>query len=458
MAKVNFDKKEEFILKTLQIGLFGLGTVGSSTVEILTSNRELLERQLGCTTQIGKICVRDTGKTRSVDTSNSILTSRPEDILLDPKIDIVVEVMGGIEKSKEIIEAAFKNGKHVVSANKDLIALYGKELSELAKQNNCHFFFEAAVAGGIPILRTLQTSLTGNHIKKISGIVNGSTNYILTRMEIESLSLESIIEDAKALGYLEADPSADLDGLDAARKCAILASLGFHNLVKSDQVYVSGIRNISLEDINQAKKLGYKIKLLAIAENKDAGIVARVHPVLIGENHPLAGVQYEFNAVYVDGDYLGQTMYYGRGAGGNPTGSAVVSDIVAAGKEISSQNKPELAYASMGDKALIDIEDLDFAYYIRLITDHDKLGQGGLIDLLDKKGLKIRSISKANRNLEISDIDENPENTEPGQNLVNVDQFVIVTERVREKAFNEAIKDLENISNSITVIRIEEDI
>ena len=160
----------------------------------------------------------------------------------------------------------------------------------------------------------------------------------------------------------------------------------------------------------------------------------------------------------MDGDYLGQTMYYGRGAGGNPTGSAVVSDIVAAGKEILSQNKPELAYASMGDKALIDIEDLDFAYYIRLITDHDKLGQGGLIDLLDKKGLKIRSISKANRNLEISDIDENPENTELDQNLVNVDQFVIVTERVREKTFDEAIKDLENISNSITVIRIEEDI
>ena len=399
MAKVNFDKKEEFILKTLQIGLFGLGTVGSSTVEILTSNRELLERQLGCTTQISKICVRDTGKTRSVDTSNSILTSRPEDILLDPKIDIVVEVMGGIEKSKEIIEAAFKNGKHVVSANKDLIALYGKELSELAKQNNCHFFFEAAVAGGIPILRTLQTSLTGNHIKKISGIVNGSTNYILTRMEIESLSLESIIEDAKALGYLEADPSADLDGLDAARKCAILASLGFHNLVKSDQVYVSGIRNISLEDINQAKKLGYKIKLLAIAENKDSGIVARVHPVLIAENHPLAGVQYEFNAVYVDGD---------------------------------------------------------FAYYIRLVTDHDKLGQGGLIDLLDKKGLKIRSINKTNRSLEIYDLDKKYEGTDLGQNLVNVDQFVIVTERVREKAFKEAINELENISNSITVIRIEE--
>ena len=413
-------------MKTLQIGLFGLGTVGSSTVEILTSNRELLERQLGCTTQISKICVRDTGKTRSVDTSNSILTSRPEDILLDPKIDIVVEVMGGIEKSKEIIEAAFKNGKQV--------------------------------AGGNPILRTLQTSLTGNHIKKISGIVNGSTNYILTRMEIESLSLESIIEDAKALGYLEADPSADLDGLDAARKCAILASLGFHNLVKSDQVYVSGIRNISLEDINQAKKLGYKIKLLAIAENKDSGIVARVHPVLIAENHPLAGVQYEFNAVYVDGDYLGQTMYYGRGAGGNPTGSAIVSDIVAIGKAILSQTRPELAYASMGDKALIDIEDLDFAYYIRLVTDHDKLGQGGLIDLLDKKGLKIRSINKTNRSLEIYDLDKKYEGTDLGQNLVNVDQFVIVTERVREKAFKEAINELENISNSITVIRIEEDI
>ena len=197
---------------------------------------------------------------------------------------------------------------------------------------------------------------------------------------------------------------------------------------------------------------------MAIAENKDSGIVARVHPVLIAENHPLAGVQYEFNAVYVDGDYLGQTMYYGRGAGGNPTGSAIVSDIVAIGKAILSQTRPELAYASMGDKALIDIEDLDFAYYIRLVTDHDKLGQGGLIDLLDKKGLKIRSINKTNRSLDIYDLDKKYEGTDPGQNLVNVDQFVIVTERVREKAFKEAIMELENISNSITVIRIEEDI
>lgn len=435
-------------MKTLQIGIFGLGTVGSSTVQILTCNRELVERQLGATTQISKICVRDTGKTRTVDTSNSILTSRPEDILLDPKIDIVVEVMGGIEKSKEIIEAAFKNGKHVVSANKDLIALYGKELSELAKQNNCHFFFEAAVAGGIPILRTLQSSLTGNHINKISGIVNGSTNYILTRMEIENLSLESIIEDAKALGYLEADPSADLDGLDAARKCAILASLGFHNLVKSNQVYVSGIRNISLEDIKQANKLGYKIKLLAIAENKKDGIVARVHPVLISQDHPLAGVQYEFNAVYVDGDYLGQTMYYGRGAGGNPTGSAVVGDIITLGRQVLAQTRPDLDYASMGDKAIIDIEDLDFSYYMRLETD---LKEDQLADLLSKRDIKIRTIENVNLNEETSD-------TKKLEKPADKNEFVIITERVREKDFKKAIEELEKTSNSITVIRIEEDI
>lgn len=435
-------------MKTLQIGIFGLGTVGSSTVQILTCNRDLVERQLGATTQISKICVRDTGKTRTVDTSNSILTSRPEDILLDPKIDIVVEVMGGIEKSKEIIEAAFKNGKHVVSANKDLIALYGKELSELAKQNNCHFFFEAAVAGGIPILRTLQSSLTGNHINKISGIVNGSTNYILTRMEIENLSLESIIEDAKALGYLEADPSADLDGLDAARKCAILASLGFHNLVKSNQVYVSGIRNISLEDIKQANKLGYKIKLLAIAENKKDGIVARVHPVLISQDHPLAGVQYEFNAVYVDGDYLGQTMYYGRGAGGNPTGSAVVGDIIALGRQVLAQTRPDLDYASMGDKAIIDIEDLDFSYYMRLETD---LKEDQLADLLSKRDIKIRTIENVNLNEETSD-------TKKLEKPADKNEFVIITERVREKDFKKAIEELEKTSNSITVIRIEEDI
>lgn len=429
-------------MKSIQIGIIGFGTVGSGTTQILMDNKEIIEKKIATPISIKTICVKNLEKKRTTKIGSSTLTNKTEDILQDPEIDIVVEVMGGIDKSKEIIEAAFKKGKHVVSANKDLIALYGKELTELARKNKCHFFYEAAVAGGIPILRSLQFSLTGNNIQKIGGIINGSTNYILTRMQVEKLSLETIIEDAKSLGYLEADPSADLDGLDAARKCAVLASIGFNSLVTSNQVYTSGIKNLSLEDIEYAEALGYRIKLLAVAENTEDGIVARVHPALIPIEHPLASVQYEFNAVYVIGDMVGETMFYGKGAGSLPTGSAVVNDIISISKNIIDDSKAEYAYNLFDDKEIIAIERQYFQYYVRLKVEANKNSVSNIIRTLEYYNIPIYSINQWHK-----EEDEN-----------KYDEYIIITNKSRELDFSRALEEIEalpNIIDKASAIRIE---
>ncbi|WP_101773850.1 homoserine dehydrogenase [Peptostreptococcus faecalis] len=429
-------------MKQLKVGIFGFGTVGSGTIEILMTNSEIIEKQAGCPITIKKICVKNMGKKRSFDIDKSMLTDKTSDIIEDPEIDIVVEVMGGIEEARSIIESSFRKGKHVVSANKDLISLYGKELSDLAKENNCHFFYDAAVAGGIPILRSLQFALSGNKINKIGGIINGSTNYILTRMEVEKLSLEEIVEDAKALGFLEEDPSADLEGLDAARKCAILASIGFHSLVTSNQVYVSGINKITLEDIEYADSLGYKIKLLAVAENLDEGIVVRVHPALIEKEHPLASVLYEFNAVYVVGDKVGQTMFYGKGAGALPTGSSVVNDIISVSKNILFENKPELAYDFYENKEVLSLKNLSFSYYMRLLFEHDNNSVSNIIKSLEFYNIPIYSINQWQKEIDGKQYDE----------------FVIITNSCRELNLERAVEEIDmlpNVSLPTRVIRIE---
>ncbi len=430
-------------MKSIKIGIIGFGTVGSGTAKVLTENKESIEKKTSCSVSIKTICVKDMSKMREFTVEGSTMTDNPEDILRDPEINIVVEVMGGIEKSKKVIEEAFKRGKHVVTANKDLVAEYGKELTELARQKNLHFFYEAAVAGGIPILRSLQYSLTGNKIQKIGGIINGSTNYILTRTEIEKLSLETIIEDAKSLGYLESDPSADLDGLDAARKCAILASIGFNSLVTFNQVYVSGIRKIELEDIEYADKLGYSIKLLAVAENREDGIVARVHPALLPKNHPLASIKYAFNAVYVMDEMLGETMFYGKGAGDLPTGSAVANDIVNICKNIANNSKAEYAYNLFEDKKIIAIENQYFQYYVRLKVEKNKKTVSNFVRTFEYYNIPIYSINQWKKEDDLGN---------------QFDEYIVITNKCRELDFKRAIEEinmLENILDEAKSIRIE---
>ncbi len=381
-------------MKSLKIGLVGLGTVGTGVTHILIHNKDIIEKRIGCPVEIKKICVKDLKKKREIDISGDMLTTDPQDLIDDPEIDVIVEVVGGIDFAKSIIEAAFKNGKHVVSANKDLISQYGKDLFELAKQNHCHFLFEASVAGGIPILRPLQYALTADHIQKIGGIINGSTNYILTRMEKDGLTLEEVLKEASELGFLEADPSSDLDGYDAARKCAILATIGFHSPVLFEDVYCEDIRRLSLRDMECAKFLGYSIKLLAVTEDTDEGIVARVHPALIPLNHPLAAVNYELNAVYVVGDMLGETMYYGKGAGSLPTGSAVVSDIVTVGRKMRKHNEPEPAYDFYEKKKILPVDQLEFPYYIRVIVGDDENAMSNIIRSLEYYRISIYSVNQ----------------------------------------------------------------
>lgn len=312
----------------IKIGLLGLGTVGSGVYQIIQNHQRQLQQQLGCTVEIGKVLVRDITKKRNIEISEECLTTNADDIIENPEIDIVVEVMGGIERSTEYLSRALINKKHVVTANKDVIAQNGQELLHLAKENQCDLYYEASVGGGIPIIRSLVEGFSSDKITKILGIVNGTTNYILTKMSNNGVAYSEALSQAQELGFAEADPASDVEGLDAARKMVILASLAFSTNVQLEDVYTRGITQISNEDIEYAKQLGYTIKLLGLASRKHGEVDISVQPTLVPNHHPLATVENEYNAVYVYGKAVGETMFYGPGAGGLPTATSIVSDVV----------------------------------------------------------------------------------------------------------------------------------
>lgn len=313
--------------KVTKIALLGLGTVGGGVYKVMQMQQEEMERKLGTRVEISRILVRNKQKAALRVTDASVLTNDVEEIMNDPQIRIVVEVMGGIEPARTYILRALEAGKHVVTANKDLLAADGHILMETAAQHNCDLFYEAAVAGGIPIIGPLKSSLSGNHITEVMGIVNGTTNFILTKMTQEGMEFSEALKLAQDMGYAESDPTADVEGLDAGRKMAILASVAFNSRVTFDDVHTEGITKITSKDIRYARDMGHVIKLLGVARNTDRGIEVRVHPMLIDEHHPLAAVHDSYNAVFVRGDAVQDTMFYGRGAGELPTASAVVGDI-----------------------------------------------------------------------------------------------------------------------------------
>lgn len=319
--------------KIIKAALLGAGTVGGGVYKLLERRRDEMERKLGAELVIDKILVRDASKPRA-GIPQEKLTERFEDILNDPDIDIVIELMGGIDPAKRYVEAALAAGKHVVTANKDLLAEHGFELAELAAAHGCDLRFEASVAGGIPILTPLMTCLEGNDITEVMGIVNGTTNFILTKMTNEGMDFDAALREAQELGFAEADPTADVEGLDAARKVAILASLAFHSRVTFGDVPTVGITKIRAKDISYAKEMGYVIKLIGIARNTDGEIEVGVSPMMIPKRHPLAAVNDSFNAVFVHGDALDDAMFQGRGAGEFPTASAVVGDLIAVSRDI----------------------------------------------------------------------------------------------------------------------------
>jgi len=355
----------------INIGLLGCGTVGSGVVELIQKNAAVIARRTGDTIAIKKVLEKEPDKCLALGLAIDKITDDINDIIDDPEINIVVELIGGIEPAYSFIINAMNKGKHVVTANKDLIAVKGKELFATADANQIDFYFEASVAGGIPIIYPLKQSLAGNQIQEVIGILNGTTNYILSKMSQEGEEFSKVLAEAQRLGYAESDPTADVEGLDAARKIAILSSIAFNSRVTLDDVYIEGITSITPADIKYAKELGYVIKLLAIAKEDAQGrIQARVHPAFLPVSHPLAAVNDVFNAVFVRGDAVGEIMHYGRGAGKLPTASAVMGDIIEIGRNLLHQSNARIGCTCYERKPTLGIEELTAKYYIRMtVTD-----------------------------------------------------------------------------------------
>ncbi len=354
-------------MKEISIGLLGLGTVGSGVVKIIEDHQDKLMHQVGCPVKVKKVLVKNIEKhSKSGVVDPALLTTNVDEVLNDPEIDIIVEVMGGIEETKKHLLQAFKNKKHVVTANKDLMALHGGKLLRTASENNCDLFFEASVAGGIPILRSITDGLSSDKIVKIMGIVNGTTNFILTKMSQNGAAYDEVLKQAQELGFAEADPTSDVEGLDAARKMVILATLGFSMEMALNDVSVEGITSVTEEDIQYGKQLGYTMKLIGIAKLDNDKVEVSVQPTFLSDTHPLASVQNEYNAVYVCGEAVGETMFYGPGAGSLPTATSIVSDLVEVMKNIGSGINGKSIIAPQYPKQLKQADEMFSKYFLRL--------------------------------------------------------------------------------------------
>ncbi|QCK80907.1 homoserine dehydrogenase [Geobacillus kaustophilus NBRC 102445] len=378
--------------KPILVGLLGLGTVGSGVVKIIENHQEKLMHQVGCPVKVKKILVRDVQKPRDVAVDPSLLTTSAAEVIDDPDIDVIIEVMGGIEETKELLLRALRQGKHVVTANKDLMAVYGSELLRVAAEYRCDLFYEASVAGGIPILRSLVDGLASDRITKLMGIVNGTTNYILTKMSQNGASYEDVLAEAQALGFAEADPTSDVEGLDAARKMAILARLGFSMDIDLDDVQVKGITQVTEEDLNYGKRLGYTMKLISIAQRDGQKVEVSVQPTFLPDSHPLASVHNEYNAVYVYGEAVGETMFYGPGAGSLPTATAVVSDLVAVMKNMRLGVNGRYAVAPQYEKQLKTPAEIFSKYFLRIHVKDQVGAFAKITTLFSERGVSFEKI------------------------------------------------------------------
>jgi len=424
----------------VKIGLLGCGTVGTGVIQVLAKNKDLISAKTGTHLEVTKVLVRDLQKDRGINDQNITFTSNVNDILGDPEIKIVIEVMGGISPAKEYILQALSLGKNVVTANKDLMALHGKDLFEAASQGHVDLRFEASVGGGIPIIGPLKSSLAGNKIWRIMGIINGTTNYILSKMEKEKLEFNQILAEAQRLGYAESDPSADIEGLDAARKIAILASIAFNSRVTFSNVYVEGITKITSRDIIYANELGYTIKLLGLAQEENGTIEVRVHPAFIPLNHPLAKVDDVNNAIYVQGDAVGNAMFYGRGAGKLPTASAIVGDIIEIVRNIFHKVYDEAYCTCFEQKSIKPVRDIETKYYLRL-TVIDRPGVlAGIASVFGQQEVSIASVVQKRKDKDVAEL-------------------VLITHQVKEANLQDALNIINNLPSIIqinNVIRVEE--
>ncbi|MBX3285757.1 MAG: homoserine dehydrogenase [Actinobacteria bacterium] len=381
----------------VKVGVLGCGNVGAALVALVGERGDEIARRTGVRLEVAKVAVRSLSRQRPVHLADDVLTRDAAEVVADPDVDVVVEVIGGIEPARELILTALAAGKPVVTANKELLANHGAELFAAASAGGVDLLFEAAVAGGIPILRPLRESLVGEAVHRIMGIVNGTTNFILTRMSEEGTSYAAALAEAQELGYAERDPTADVEGYDAGAKAAILASIAFGAKVVAGDVYHEGISNITATDIAFAQRLGYVIKLLAVAElvPVDGGpdeVAVRVHPAMVPASHPLAGVRDSFNAVFVEGAAVGDLMFYGRGAGGSPTGSAVLGDLVDAAVNLRKQTHADLL--ALERRPIRPIDELHSSYYVNL----DVLDRPGVLravaEVFERHSVSIRSLEQ----------------------------------------------------------------
>lgn len=434
-------------MKPINVGLLGIGTVGGGTWTVLTRNQEEITRRAGRPIQIVKVADRDVARAREITSGKVEVTDDAFSVVNDPNIDIVVELIGGYTVAKDLVLKAIENGKHVVTANKALLAVHGNEIFAAAQKKGVMVAFEAAVAGGIPIIKAVREGLAANRIEWIAGIINGTTNFILTEMREKGLDFDVVLKEAQRLGYAEADPTFDVEGIDAAHKLMILAAIGFGIPMQFDKAYTEGITHLTRDDIRYAEQLGYRVKLLGITKRTEAGIELRVHPTLIPEKRLIANVNGAMNAVLVKGDAVGPTLYYGKGAGAEPTASAVVADLVDVTRMATAdphQRVPHLAFQpdQLSDLPILAMDEVRTAYYLRLRAK-------------DQPGV-LADITRILGDLSIS-IDAFLQK-EPAEGEQEVD-IIMLTHITVEKNINQAITKIEAlsaISGKVTRIRLEE--
>ena len=433
-------------MNPVKIGLLGLGTVGGGTYTVLARNAEEIARRAGRGIIVSHASVRNRARIETLGLQDVRLSADPQDVVDDPDISVVVELLGGYEPAYSLVLRAIENGKHVVTANKALIALHGNEIFTAAQRKGVMVAFEGAVAGGIPIIKSIREGLAGNQIRWLAGIVNGTANFILTEMRDHGREFADVLAEAQRLGYAEADPSFDVDGIDAAHKLTILASIAFGIPLQYDRVYMEGISGVTREDVAYAQELGYRIKHLAIARRTNGNVELRVHPTLIPERRLIANVDGVMSAVLVYADALGPTLYYGAGAGAEPTASAVVADVVDVVRTLTADpdnRVPHLAFKpdQIEDLPISDIEDIESAYYLRLQAS-------------DRPGV-MAQVSRIMGDLDISIEAIVQKEPGPGETTVPV---IMLTRRVQERRINDAIRQfeaLDAIIGDVTRIRVE---
>ncbi|MBF0676987.1 homoserine dehydrogenase [Pseudomonas sp.] len=432
-------------MNSVKVGICGLGTVGGGTFNVLKRNAEEIARRVGCSIEVAQVAARDTNP--KCDTGTTPITADVFELVSNPDIDVVVELIGGDTIARELVLKAIDNGKHVVTANKALIAVHGNEIFARAREKGVIVAYEAAVAGGIPVIKAIREGLAGNRINWLAGIINGTGNFILTEMREKGRAFGDVLKEAQDLGYAEADPTFDVEGIDAAHKLTILASIAFGIPLQFDKAYTEGITQLTTADVNYAEALGYRIKHLGVARRTERGIELRVHPTLIPADRLLANVNGVMNAVMVNGDAVGSTLYYGAGAGMEPTASAVVADLVDVARALATSPEhrvPALGFqdAALSAHPILPIADCESAYYLR-IQAKDRPGVlAQVASILSERGINIESIMQ--------------KEAEEQDGLV---PMILVTHRVQEQRIDDAISALEalaDISGNVVRIRVEQ--